>query len=271
MSTALTQAGLLGDTGLWVDVRGTGTPVLLLAGLGDPVEAWEFQLDAFAREHTVIALDNRGVGRSVLPDGELTVASMADDAALVLDTLGVGPAHVVGFSGGSAIAQELALRHPAKVTSAVLVGTWARADAHLTAMVSTWRWLAPAAPDPRTFLESFFVWVYTAEAHENGFVAAMVDAALEFPHPQSGEAFIGQLDAFTAHDTLDRLGSLTAPTLVVAGSEDMICPPRLGRRTAAAIPGAEYVELEGAGHQPFQEAPDEFNALLARFWSRIGN
>lgn len=188
MSALVAQAGLLGDTGLWVDVRGTGPAVLLIAGLGDPAEAWEFQLDALAADHTVIAFDNRGVGRSPMPDGALSVPGMADDAALVLDALGLASAHVIGFSGGSVIAQELALRHPARVASMVLVGTWARPDAYFESMAAAWRWIAPAAPDPRSFLEAFFLWVYTADAHATGLVAAMVDAALVFPHPQSGEA-----------------------------------------------------------------------------------
>lgn len=56
---------------------------------------------------------------------------------------------------------------------------------------------------------------------------------------------------------------------MVAGDADLICPPRLGRQAAEAIPGARYVELAGAGHQPFQESPDEFNQLVADFWAGL--
>ena len=72
----------------------------------------------------------------------------------------------------------------------MLVSTWARDDEYFRAMTTAWRWIAAAAPDTRSFLETFFLWVYTAQAHSNGFVAAMIDAALDFPHQQSAEAFI---------------------------------------------------------------------------------
>lgn len=264
------DAGPLGDTGLWVDVRGTGPAVLLLAGLGDPAEAWEFQLDAFSGERTVIAFDNRGVGRSPLPPEGISIASMADDAALVLDQLGLASADVIGFSGGSVVAQELAIRHPERVDSLVLVGTWARPDEYFTRAIWAWRWIAAAAPDARSFLEAFFLWVYTARAHADGFVDAVIDAALDFPFPQSTEAFLAQIDAFTEHDALDRLGAIDAPTLVVTGAEDLICPPRLGSEVATAIPGARFVVMPGEAHQPFQESPDAFNTLVRDFWQQLG-
>jgi pimeloyl-ACP methyl ester carboxylesterase len=83
---------------LWVEQRGEGPDVLLVAGLGDPAEAWWPQLDGFADRYRLTAFDNRGAGRSPLPDGPLSVAGMADDAAALLRALRVPAAHVAGFS-----------------------------------------------------------------------------------------------------------------------------------------------------------------------------
>jgi pimeloyl-ACP methyl ester carboxylesterase len=259
----------VGDVELWVEQRGAGPDVLLLAGLSDSLEAWMFQLGGLADRYRLTAFDNRGAGRSPLPPDGFTVREMADDAAGVLRELGVRNAHVAGFSGGSAIAQELALRHPDVVRSLVLMSTWGRADTYFHTMVDSWEWLAETAPSERAMLEAFFLWIYTARAHEDGTVAQIIDEALAFPHPQSPEGFRRQLAAWRPHDTLDRLHQISVPTLVLAGELDLGTPPRLGQAVAERIPGAEFVVLAGEAHQPFQERPDEFNALVASFWAKV--
>ena len=102
---------------------------------------------------------------------------MADDAAAVLRGLGVTAAHVAGFSGGSVIARELTRRHPELVKSLVLVGTFAYWDTFARTAVNAWRWQAEAAPSERAFLESFYTWIYTPRAHEDGMVRQIIDEA----------------------------------------------------------------------------------------------
>jgi pimeloyl-ACP methyl ester carboxylesterase len=257
-----------GDTGLWVERRGQGPDVLLIAGLSDPAEAWQAQLDGLGGSWRLTAFDNRGAGRSPLPAPGATfnVATMADDAAAVLAALAVPAAHVMGFSGGSAVAQELALRHPQVVRSLALVSTWARPDPYTRRLTEFLGWLMDVAPSERAALEAFFLWIYTPRAHADGTVDQIIEEALAFPHPQPPEAFRRQLDAFMTHDTLDRLHQIEVPTLVVAGELDIATPPRLGRQVAEGIGGAELVVLPDAAHQPFQETPDEFNQLVDAFW-----
>jgi pimeloyl-ACP methyl ester carboxylesterase len=259
----------IGDVDIWVERRGQGPDVLLIAGLSDPAEAWQFQLDGLADRYRLTAFDNRGAGRTPLPEAPLSVELMADDCAALLRALDVGKAHVAGFSGGSRIAQELALRHPDVVRSLVLVSTWATFDPFGRAVTRFLQWLPDAAPSERAMLEAFFVWIYTPRAHNDGTVDQIIDEALAFPHPQSPEAFKAQLDAWLAHDTSSRLNRITAPTLVVAGGVDIITPPRLGRVVAEAIPGAEFVVLPEEAHQPFQERPAEFDAVVDAFWRKV--
>ncbi|MFD5340743.1 alpha/beta fold hydrolase [Streptomyces hawaiiensis] len=254
---------------LWVERRGEGPDVLLLAGLGDPAEAWQPQLDGLADRYRITAFDNRGAGRTPLPEGPLSVPRMADDAAALLRTLQIPAAHVAGFSGGSFIAQELALRHPGPVRSLVLMSTMARPEAYFRAMTRFWHWMVERAPDERAMLEAFFLWIYTPRAHADGMVDRLIDEALAFEHPQSVEAFQRQLVAFAGHDTLDRLGDITAPALVLAGELDLATPPRLGREVAEGIPGAVFEVLPGEAHQPFQEVPEVFNTRVTAFWREV--
>ena len=260
---------LADDVELWVEHRGQGPDVLLIAGLGDPAEAWQPQLDGLADRYRLTAFDNRGAGRTPLTERPLSAASMADDAGALLRALEVPSAHVAGFSMGSAIAQELALRHRDLVRSLVLVSTYARPDALFRSQLTFWRWLPEVAPSERAFYEAFFTWVYTPRAHADGSVGQIVEEALAFPHQQSVEAFQAQVDVCLGHDTADRLSQIAAPTLVLSGELDVILPPRFGRDVAQAIPGARFEVLQGEAHQPFQEVPDEFNARVDAFWREV--
>jgi pimeloyl-ACP methyl ester carboxylesterase len=252
-------------TRLWVEQRGAGHDVVLLSGVGDSHLAWSRQVDTFSRDFHVTAIDNRGVGQSALPDGPFTVRDMADDAAAVLEALDVGPAHLIGFSMGGAIAQELAIVRPDLVGSLVLVGTWARTDAYQHELFESWKRLANDATSEEGFARTLALWVYTRRAHADGSIERWIAQMVDAPHPQSTDAWIRSLDAIQAHDTADRLGRISAPTLVIGGDSDLICPAEVQTDLAARIPGARLELLAGEAHQPFQEAPDEFDRIVLGF------
>ena len=119
------------DMQIWVEQAGQGPDVLLIGGLGDTVESWQFQLDGLADRFRLTAFDNRGAGRTARPEGAVSVEMLADDAAAVLHAYDIPSAHVAGFSGGSVIVQEMVLRHPDLVRSLVLQGTWREMDSYL--------------------------------------------------------------------------------------------------------------------------------------------
>ena len=259
-----------GELDIWTEQVGAGPDVLLIGGLADTVESWQLQLDGLSDRYRLTAFDNRGAGRTAMPDSGVSAEALADDATALLGALGISSAHVAGFSMGSAVAQELALRHPERVDSLVLSGTYARPDALLSSLFRFWRWLPESAPSDRAFYEGFFTWVYTPRAHADGLVTEIIEEVLAFPHQQSVEDFQAQVDVCLAHDTTDRLSGVAAPTLVIAGGRDAIMPPRFGRAVAAAIPDAEFDLMDEEAHQPFQEVPDEWNSRVDAFWRAVG-
>jgi pimeloyl-ACP methyl ester carboxylesterase len=258
-----------GDLGIWTEQVGQGPDVLLIGGLGDTVESWQFQLDGLADRYRLTAFDNRGAGRTAMPPGPVSVEQMADDAAQVLRALDIGSAHVAGFSGGSIVSQELALRHPELVRSLVLQSTWPVMDPYLRTWLLFVRWLVEVAPSERAFLEGFFLDIYTARAHNDGTVDQIIQEVLAFPHKQTTEDLQRYIDAFVDHDTTDRLAEIAAPTLVLAGGRDTTARPELCRAVADKIPGARFEVMEEEAHQPFQEVPDQWNARVDAFWREI--
>jgi pimeloyl-ACP methyl ester carboxylesterase len=260
-----------GDLDIWTEQVGEGPDVLLIGGLGDTVESWQFQLDGLADRYRLTAFDNRGAGRTAMPRGPVSVETMADDAAGLLRALDIASAHVAGFSGGSIVSQELALSHPRLVRSLVLQSTFAVMDPYLRSLAQFVRWLVDVAPNERAFLEAFFLTVYTRRAHNDGTVDQIIEEVLAFPHKQSTDNLRRQLDAFIGDDTTDRLRDIGAPTLVLAGGRDLNARPELGRAVAELIPGARFEVMEEEAHQPFQEVPDAWNARVDAFWREVAS
>ena len=256
-------------TDLYVHEQGTGPDVLLLGGLGDTVESWQAQIDDFSDGYHVIAPDNRGAGRSPdIPEG-FTVDDMADDAAAVLRAYAKSPAHVAGFSGGGMTAQALAIRHPDLVKSLVLNGTFPRIDPYGRRMIDGWLLLARHAESPEHFFELFSYFILTQRAHQIGFADEWIREAATFPYQQSYETVRRYADALYASDLRADLHRIKAPTLVIHGGADITNPVDNGREIASAIPNSEFVLLEGEAHQPFQEVPERWNAIVRDFLSRV--
>ena len=121
MAHAVTADG----TKLHYERTGAGAPVLLVMGLGMNATGWWRTIPVLAERHTVVAFDNRGSGRSDVPDGPYSTELLADDAIAVLDAAGIERAHVYGISLGGMVAQQIALRHPERVDRLVLGATTA--------------------------------------------------------------------------------------------------------------------------------------------------
>ena len=255
---------------IWVHEQGTGPALLLLGGLSDPAETWQAQIDAFSDRYRVIAPDNRGAGRSPIPPAGITIRAMAEDAADVLREHGVEQAHVMGFSMGGAIAQELALAHPELVRSLVLNGSYSHPDAYFRQMVLSWMTAARHASSERELLETLLPLDLYAPGPRRRHGPALIAEALESPLAQTPEGFFAQAQAcIDWPGSLQRLGAITAPVLVTVGGADIACPPRLSRALVAGLPNAELVVLPGEAHQPFQEVPEQFNRIVAGFWRRV--
>jgi pimeloyl-ACP methyl ester carboxylesterase len=209
------------------------------------------------------------VGRSATPPGEYRTPAFAADTVALMDVMGIERAHVVGSSMGGGIAQELTLAHPQRVRSLVLNGTYCRGDHFFREVMRSWQWAAKKSDSLRDFLNVVNLWCFSPRIYNEGIMEEWLTAAEASPHPQSVDAFCRSADALIEHDAYDRVGAISVPTLVTVGELDLCLPERFGRELADRIPGASFRVIADQGHQPFQEGPAEYNALLAEFWSSV--
>jgi pimeloyl-ACP methyl ester carboxylesterase len=255
---------------LWFEQEGEGDDVLFISGLADEGACWVDQVAGLRDRYRVTTFDNRGVGRSSTPDGPFQIADFAADTAALITGLGLARPHVVGSSMGGAIAQELALAHPQLVRTLVLNGTWCRGDRFLHEVFRNWMWSARKADTIRDFLVTVNLWCFAPRIWNDGTMDGWIDAAEASPYAQSVDAFCTSAQALIDHDSADRIGAISAPTLVTVGELDLALPVRFSEELVRRIPGSRLVVIEGAGHQPFQELPDEYNRLLGEFWQSAG-
>jgi 3-oxoadipate enol-lactonase len=259
-----------GPVSLYAEQHGTGGPLLLVTGLGYAIWCWEPQLPAFAAERAVVAVDNRGTGRSPKPPGPYSIEEMADDLAAVLDRLGIERTAVLGHSLGGYLAQELALRHPERVDALVLVGTAPGGPANVPVPRATLgEWLASAQLPPAEFARATMPSSFAAgwtDAHPAAYEHFL---AIRLEHPTPPEAWRAQFDAARAWTAVAHpLERIDVPALVVHGDGDRVVPVENGRELARRIPGAELHELPGRGHVPNLEEPAQFNELVLDFLAR---
>lgn len=270
MEAAMQPASLVPvATGVRVNASqtGTGDPLLLIAPTSASLGIWEPMVPALADRHCVIAFDGRGLGQSERGEGPITMASMAADAAAVLDALRIPRAHVFGLSLGSAVAQELALAHPDHVGALVLVGTWGRMDGYMRAIsaITHYPW---HTGDMDVALAGLSLSFSPQMLDSPDFESMMEEFAPMLPQTETQiQTTVEQLAADLAHDTLDRLGDIRAPTLVIAGEQDIFTPPWHGQAVADRIPGARFELFTGPGssHALPMERAEEFLSLVLGF------
>lgn len=257
-----------GGRQLWVERRGEGEPLLCIQGMSGTHLSWgDPFLDALAGHGLeAIAFDHRGTGRSDRVEAGFSIADLADDAAGVLDALGLESAHVLGISMGGMVAQELALRHPAKVRSLVLGCTYAGGEgAALTSPEVGQRLFGAMQSGDRALAlrTGYEVNVSSAFAADEANWPAFERMATTLP--VAVPVIMLQVQAIGGHDTSGRLADIAAPTLVVHGDEDQMLPVSNGRRIAEVVPGARLEVLEGVGHMFWWEQPERSAALIAEF------
>ena len=252
---------------LYYEVHGTGPNLVLIEGLGYHTWMWYRQVPAFDAHFRTLIYDNRGVGRSDKPPGPYNHAQNAGDLAGLLDHLGWNRAHVLGVSMGGFIAQEFALAYPERLDKLVLVATGFGGPNMVPVPDEAQKALLP---DPNLPLEQRIRQVMPIAFGNPSWPEAHAD---EFEHiirwrleqPQPPEAGIAQAMALLTFNVEDRLPSITAPTLVITGSEDRVVPPRNAELLAAAIPNARLDIIPGAGHLVFMEEVERFNRAVISF------
>ena len=259
------------DIEMYYEVHGTGTPVMIINGYGGTSEGWESVsplITDLSRHYKVIIQDNRGVGRSTISDKPVTPKLMASDKVALLDKLGIKAAYFIGNSMGGMIAQEIALNYPDRVLGIVLSATSPGGECfnidsqrEKIDMIS-WMFNPPKDMTPEEMMDTVVEVVWSPEFYiENK--EKLSSYVPEYPAPPT--TLRRYYDAVLLHDTCDRLGAISAKTLILHGGEDGLVFSDSANYMAERIPNSELFLIEDARHGVLEEKWDKVYAKLKEF------
>ncbi|MET7302219.1 alpha/beta hydrolase [Embleya sp. NPDC005575] len=246
---------------------GRGESVLLIMGSGAAGRVWTMhQTPALHRAgFETIVFDNRGIAPSDVPPGKYSFADMVADTKGLIDALDLAPCRLVGLSLGALIAQELAVRHPESVHSAVLIATRARSDAFRRAQTLADRSVAQDGvrlPPAYRALDTAMLMLSPTTLNNDAAAAMWLEV---FELAGDADASAGQAWVDLDVDRRAELGRIDVPCRVVAFADDVIAPVHLAAEVAEAIPNCDLVTIPDAGHLGHLERPEEVNSVIVEF------
>lgn len=232
--------------------------MLFLHGIGGNRHLWQRQLEACGARFRAAAWDARGYGDSDDYEGALEFADFSRDLLRVVDHFGSQRSHLVGLSMGGRIARDFALRHPHRVATLTLANTspgfGALSPEKLSEFVEQRRNLRP---------EELARGLLGSKARPGA-----IEELMESFSALRKSSYLKALEASVTQDLAAPLEEIRVPALVITSDEDRLYPPAIARDMARRIPGAELIEIEGAGHLSNLEQPGRFNEAILDFLLR---
>jgi pimeloyl-ACP methyl ester carboxylesterase len=238
-------------------------PVLLIHGLGGDHQNWLYQIPALCGRYPTLSIDLRGHGASSPALSDYTIADMSRDLVRLLRVLGIEKVHVVGLSLGGVVAQQFALDYPYATASALLAGTFCGIPEEMRGLVA----------ESLRFIEGNSMAVVAATritaAFSDKVNPILRDYVIDRIASNDKEAYVRAARAVMAFSSVERLGELHLPTLVVVGEHDRVTPPVLSETLAGRIAGARLLRIADAGHICAMEQPAAFNRAMLEFLDSI--
>jgi pimeloyl-ACP methyl ester carboxylesterase len=221
----------------------------MLQGLGQTIESWTFQIPFFKRKMMVIALDNRGVGKSSRPDSPYTMEMFVEETKALLDYLGINEGvNLMGVSMGGMIAQNFTLKYPEKVKTLILLATSAKMDP--SPLIEEYELIEKMDVEDayKKKLDLMFSDKFIQNVQKDEKLNDLLKKKLVIENTTTIKDYINRGAAIASHDTRDDLDKISIPTLIMTGKRDKIIPFEESEYIHARIPNSKLISMENYGH-----------------------
>jgi aminoacrylate hydrolase len=252
------------DSALFYEDVGRGDAIIFIPGFGGVGSFWGRQIDYFRDRFRIIAIDQRGTGKSARSRREYSLDQMADDVQVVLDQAGIQSAILVGHSTGGVIAQILAAKIPERVSGIVLSSTWCKPSKYFRRVFEFRRSLLELG-EVDLFHKAGIFFRYPPDYSEKN------DQAFEDGKPVDIEITISRINAILQSDITCATNGIGVSTLIVAARDDSLVPEYMSSEVARNIAGSKYVVLNNGGHFLPETRSDEYNQIIDDFLTRASD
>jgi len=254
------------NVNIYYEIIGQGEPLVMIRGISSNADHWYEQVPVLSKKYQLLVFDNRAIARSSDPGGSFSTRDMAADTVELMEAVGIKKAHVLGYSMGGMIAQEIALTCPEKVNGLILVATDCGNSLRIKAKPEFSRLFSEmirlGTNEAKKAAAGCLFAKQTLETRPD-IIQRYTEVSLRFPASQ--KTLARQWAAITQHDACNRLPKISSPTLVITGSEDELIPPQNAKVMAQRIPGAQMISIDGGGHLFLIEQPEAFNEAVIGF------
>jgi pimeloyl-ACP methyl ester carboxylesterase len=247
---------------------GTGPPVLVLNGFAATSADWDPSfIDGLASFNELILLNNRGIGGSTDNGQSFDIGKLADDAAIVIETLGFERTSVIGWSMGGFIAQALALQYPERVDKLILLSTDSGGIEADLASAAVWSKLIDTSGTPHEQARRLLFLLFPNDVVESFYrkFGDIIAAARAQLSPELLKRQAVAMDAWHSSGVANQLRQIRGPVLIATGTEDIVIPPSNALKLVNTIPGAWLAQFPRSGHAFIAQYPQAAAELINNF------
>jgi pimeloyl-ACP methyl ester carboxylesterase len=250
---------------LYYEIHGQGYPLVLIAGFTCDIYIWHAILDELSHHFQVIIFDNRGAGESDNPDVSYSIEDMAEDTMGLIQKLGLEKPHILGHSMGGCIAQQIGFKYSQQINKLIISNSLIKFNKVSTLAQELMLKLRQDSASGKRVIEAVVPWLFSNHYLENQLaIQDWIKLLLNPLRLQSVTGTRRQLDALINFDSRKWYKKIQAPTLIIAGEEDILCPHD-SQGLAMGIPHAQFVGFAHQAHLPLIETPHEFNRVIINF------
>jgi pimeloyl-ACP methyl ester carboxylesterase len=255
----------VGDIDMAYKVFGNGSPILLINGFSAPLDFWDpLLLEKLASNHTVITFDNRGIGNTSSGNKQFSITQFAEDTSGLMDVLKIKKADLMGWSMGGMIAQEVALSNPEKVGKLIIYASTCGGNQSVAPSPEVLKIFSNQSGSTIERLQRFLPVLFPDEWRKNN--PDLIRGLPKSTEISPIKTLNLQTEAITKWDgTCDRIASITQPTMVLVGTDDVLTVPANSILITEKIPGAWLVQIKGGGHAMMMQYPEKFTNVVTTF------